>query len=1117
MKRVLAIICWIGIVAALSATRLHSQSQSDLLSQLGAPAGTTTWPFPGGFINLQNGNINISIPVETLKERNGTNLTVKYVYDSKFWTQVPMGIDSYKLWVPTDSGEVLGNNWEWAGYSGWKIVISPSNAVNGQSTGLVYTEVDWTCDPIVANPGTALFYQNYPMITRSDWKYIDSNGTAHSLNAAETIEGHPVDSYNGCTTAEKSQGMAGDGSGYFLVVTGYQWGTVYDVHGNIVYTELPGGPVESIDTNGNFIPYGNLLDELGRRVVPPNGFSVSTNNIQVGTDFGFEPGTLDYDGPLDVLTGITLQNGRQYSFTYDEGLHGHYGVMTSMTLPTGGTISFQLAPSTIGVLQPGTQQITTITTPDGATTFNWSQGPTCTNPSYPTLFYNSVLITTPNQAQTTYTYCTCPEGTNCSTSESTLSTYAGTATGTPLKTVTTQFDGSARVFNSQTTLDNGQSESTAYTYYYDPHSTLTVPIVNSLVGSKKEYDFSGALVRETDATYMGIPGTQYGSQYTYDLPDSVQLYGPGGKSSGTLLAETDYTYDATTISATSGSLGTALSGPIVGHDSTYGTTVINYLGKAAQRGNLTGVYQMVAPGQYIWSKTNYYNILGELIQSVDGNGHSTYYDYTDNWADSSCITGATYAYPTTVTNELRQFSKSTYNTCDGSVHSVLDPNGKTTTYGYDNMQRLISTTYPDGGQTATNYGDPSIPEVITTTTLAAPSPSQISSKTLDGLGRTVQTTASSGAITTTSYNTMGWVASVSNPSYSTPSAYTTYTYDALGRKLFQYHPDGAYLQWACSGTTTTSTDENGHSTTGTTDALGRLWKVVEPGGLTTIYWYDALNNLIKVNQQGNGSSDVARIRSFSYDGLSRLLTAANPETGSVNYTYDNNGNVLYKTDARLVTITYNYDILNRISSKSYSDGTTPLSCYQYDSSSVANGIGRLTNAWTQSASTTSCSTSVAPWTKRSILAYDPMGRILNEQQCTPSNCTNGAPYSPIYSYDLAGNLLTSTSGVGPTPTSPITFTNTFDSSGRLHTLSSNWYNGSTSFPTTPFPTQLFSSPSYAAFGGLTGAMIGSGLTLTRQYDANRLWLTSETDTGIGTTPATPGSATVIISGTEQSQ
>ena len=68
------------------------------------------------------------------------------------------------------------------------------------------------------------------------------------------------------------------------------------------------------------------------------------------------------------------------------------------------------------------------------------------------------------------------------------------------------------------------------------------------------------------------------------------------------------------------------------------------------------------------------------------------------------------------------------------------------------------------------------------------------------------------------------------------------------------------------------------------------------GALTasTFYQYDAINNLIRVDQK-NGDSNSAdwRTRTFAYDSLSRLLCAANPEIGTALVTCPNPDNGTY--------------------------------------------------------------------------------------------------------------------------------------------------------------------------------------------------------------------------------
>src|SRR5262249_37265412 len=56
----------------------------------------------------------------------------------------------------------------------------------------------------------------------------------------------------------------------------------------------------------------------------------------------------------------------------------------------------------------------------------------------------------------------------------------------------------------------------------------------------------------------------------------------------------------------------------------------------------------------------------------------------------------------------------------------------------------------------------------------------------------------------------------------------------------------------------------------------------------TVYAYDTLGNLLRVDQKGSARTDSTqwRTRTFTYDSLSRLLTATNPESGTITYTYD---------------------------------------------------------------------------------------------------------------------------------------------------------------------------------------------------------------------------------------
>jgi len=171
--------------------------------------------------------------------------------------------------------------------------------------------------------------------------------------------------------------------------------------------------------------------------------------------------------------------------------------------------------------------------------------------------------------------------------------------------------------------------------------------------------------------------------------------------------------------------------------------------------------------------------------------------------------------------------------------------------------------------------------------------------------------------------------------------------------------------------------------------------------LVTIYTYDALGNLLAVNQKGNDPNSANwRTRTLTYDSLSRLITANNPETGTVCYGgwsgsqcingYDNNGNLLKKTDARNVTVAYAYDALNRLTTKSYPNAS-PFNdatiTYTYDAfvSGSNYGIGLRTGMTDASGSSS--------WT------YDLMGRVWSE-----THIISGVTKTISNLYNLDGSI-----------------------------------------------------------------------------------------------------------------
>ena len=142
-----------------------------------------------------------------------------------------------------------------------------------------------------------------------------------------------------------------------------------------------------------------------------------------------------------------------------------------------------------------------------------------------------------------------------------------------------------------------------------------------------------------------------------------------------------------------------------------------------------------------------------------------------------------------------------------------------------------------------------------------------------------------------------------------------------------------------------------------------------------------------------------------------LGAAGNPRT--VTYSYDKNGNLLMKTDAS--TIQYGFDDLGRPVTKTYYDGTAPVTyCYDGDnasSHSLTRGFANVPISWSCAGAPTTVANLkqrltmvVGDHSTTTYSSYDEFGAPLSSQQTT-----NGVTYPAFsYSYNWLGSLLSET-------------------------------------------------------------------------------------------------------------
>ncbi|HRJ90510.1 MAG TPA: hypothetical protein PLX39_17670, partial [Pyrinomonadaceae bacterium] len=270
------------------------------------------------------------------------------------------------------------------------------------------------------------------------------------------------------------------------------------------------------------------------------------------------------------------------------------------------------------------------------------------------------------------------------------------------------------------------------------------------------------------------------------------------------------------------------------------------------------------------------------------------------------------------------------------------------------------------------------------------------------------------------------------------------------------------------------TDQAGKRRISKTNALGQLkevWEILaasETGsesvafpnttvahGFKTAYGYDTLNNLTTVSQG-------VQTRTFSYSSLSRLLSAANPESGTIGYEYDPNGNLTEKTDARSIVTTYTYDELNRVTARDYSD-TTPDVDYTYGTS--APKVGKLVKV-ESSVSTTE------------YTGFDILGRVTAHKQTT-----DGEEYETGYAYNLSGAMVEQTYPSGRV------VKNVIDNNGDLAMVQSRKSANHGFF-------DYAGSFSYNAAGAVTSMQLGNGRWESTVFNS-RL---QPTQIGLGVTP-----------------
>lgn len=529
-----------------------------------------------------------------------------------------------------------------------------------------------------------------------------------------------------------------------------------------------------------------------------------------------------------------------------------------------------------------------------------------------------------------------------------------------------------------------------------------------------EYDFgqgqAGALLRYAHVDYLRgfyIDNYYASSPHLRRLPERQWI--SSDEQGNTKASLTEYEYDNYNSDINHAPLISRSN--VVGHNSTsHGTN-------NTQRGNVTKIktYENAQNQTGVISAYTQFDILGNVTKTINANGNVSTIDYADNFgspdgearlnSSPGQLNGqSTFAYATRSTNTLgwlSGYSQRDYFT--GAVVNSEDINGVISKAIYDSVDRPIQTVSAVGttyeSQSNTVYDDANR-RIEGKNDLNVLNDNLIKVESFyDSLGRTFETRkyeANGYIVTKTEFDALSRVKRKTNPYRPLQSEQPVWSesfYDDLSRVIRVKTSDNAEFIAVYSGNTVVMTDQSGKQKRSITNGLGRLIREDEPNGggqldfngtpaQSTNYQYDVLGNLIQVNQG-------IQTRTYSYNSLSRLQSATTPESGTINYTYDLNGNLTSTTDARNIVTTYTYDALSRLLTKTYNDTTPPVS-YIYDDASIQFSKGKMTKV----------SSSVST---NENLAFDILGRTLTYRQTT-----DGQSYNTSYVYNLSGALIEQT-------------------------------------------------------------------------------------------------------------
>jgi RHS repeat-associated protein len=351
------------------------------------------------------------------------------------------------------------------------------------------------------------------------------------------------------------------------------------------------------------------------------------------------------------------------------------------------------------------------------------------------------------------------------------------------------------------------------------------------------------------------------------------------------------------------------------------------------------------------------------------------------------------------------------------VSKITSGDGSSITYDYDSHGRLHQLTTGQGGSLTYTY-DSAGGQTVTDATGAK------STVLRNDLGQVARTIDALGNVTQYFYDGLGRISRV----IDAQNLETSYVYDYRGNVIKTIDPDGREVKYAYTADRNlleSFTDSRGNTTRYKYDALGQLQTITYADNSKESFGYDAFG-LIQTTDRSN------RANTAIYNSNYQLTQQTYADGSAINYTYDPTTGQLTAITDNTGSTTIDYDLLNRHYSIAYANGRSVE--YTYNN---AGNITQLTQNGTTANYLYDANGRLDKLTDSSgnliiDYTYDNIDRLVREDRGNGTYTT--------YTYDFAGQVLSLVNHAA-NGTLNSSFTYTYNAVGQrttMTTLDGSW-------------------------------------------------------------------------------